>query len=240
MATPTPILFLHGFLGCKEDWSPFCRNNDITVDLPGHGGTNALNLAATAARLAALLDQRQLAKVALVGYSLGGRIALAFASRYPERIDTLILESAHPGIEAQQQRQQRVIADNTRASELENCKSSDTFRAFLDDWYHMPMFHNITTAPNYPELYARRCNNDVDALAAALRLSGTGTMTPYWKFLKSSPFPTTYIYGQADTRYHDIATRIANLNPSIDIHGIPDCGHCVHVEAAEIFRSLLP
>ena len=76
----------------------------IQVSLLGHGRTDSPKsirryaMSQQLADLAEILDQLKLHKVNILGYSMGGRIALSFASRYPERVNKLILESTSPGL----------------------------------------------------------------------------------------------------------------------------------------------
>ena len=83
----------------------------LTLDLPGHGATQTpaeperASMAETAADLDALLEQivpQQ--QVDLMGYSMGGRLALFFALNYPDRVRRLVLESASPGLAEPEER----------------------------------------------------------------------------------------------------------------------------------------
>ncbi len=134
------VLFLHGFMGSGADWKSVIatlegRFRCVAVDLPGHGASVGLPPEAyafeNAARLVLdMLDELEIDKTTFVGYSMGGRLALYLALRYPERCSGLFLESASPGLRSERERAERRAADEEKASRLE----SEDFDKFLHDW----------------------------------------------------------------------------------------------------------
>ena len=98
-----PLLLLHGFLGCGDDWQPFIQAlakqfQVIVPDLRGHGWST--NPAKTfthrqaATDVIALLDHLGLKRVRAMGISTGGMTLLHMATREPERIDAMVLIGA--------------------------------------------------------------------------------------------------------------------------------------------------
>ncbi len=95
------VVFLHGFLSTAGVWDPVIDRlgqafRCVAVDLPGFGrsakgATVPAGVWGRAEWLRALLDALQLDAVTLVGASMGGQTALAFASRYPARVKNLVL-----------------------------------------------------------------------------------------------------------------------------------------------------
>ncbi|WP_244298563.1 alpha/beta fold hydrolase [Micromonospora cremea] len=99
-----PLILLHGGLGSGEMFGPVlpalaARRQVIAVDLQGHGRTadidRPLDVWAMADDIAALIDHLGLDKPDLVGYSLGGGVALRAAVRYPAKVGRLVAASAH-------------------------------------------------------------------------------------------------------------------------------------------------
>ena len=88
------VLFLHGFMGSGADWTDAISALDkrfccVTPDLPGHGGSVGLRpedytIEGATRTLLDLLDELEIERPALVGYSMGGRLALYLALRHPE------------------------------------------------------------------------------------------------------------------------------------------------------------
>src|SRR5699024_4182254 len=92
-----------------ENWQTKYRV--ITVDLPGHGkttGKSTLSMQEVCHNLLVLFDLLAIEKCHLLGYSMGGRTALSFAMWYPRYIEMLILESASPGLNTEQEKEARV------------------------------------------------------------------------------------------------------------------------------------
>ena len=104
IGTGRPLILLHGGLMSGETFGPVRtalaeRHQVITVDLQGHGRTadidRPLDIRLMADDIAALIDHLGLEKPDLVGYSLGGGVALQTAVKYPDKVGRLVVASAH-------------------------------------------------------------------------------------------------------------------------------------------------
>src|SRR4051812_3449094 len=121
---PPDVLCLHGFMGSAADWRDVAtaigdRAFCIAPDLPGHGGSlhltpEAYTMEGTARAVICTLDELEARRPVIVGYSMGGRLALYLALRYPERCAGLFLESASPGLESAGERAARRVADEEK------------------------------------------------------------------------------------------------------------------------------
>ena len=96
----TAIVFLHGFLENQKMWEAFVpelskKYRIITIDLLGHGNSESLgyvhSMEDNADVVYAVLAELRIRKAALVGHSMGGYVALAFAELYPEAVKGLVL-----------------------------------------------------------------------------------------------------------------------------------------------------
>ena len=94
------MVFIHGFNGQLGHWNGVWPHTDgcgrrLRLDVPGFGGSDWVSadygLPAQARRVVALLDQRGLARVTLIGTSMGGSLAAFIAAQYPERVERLAL-----------------------------------------------------------------------------------------------------------------------------------------------------
>src|SRR4030081_2700088 len=99
-----PIILLHGGLGAGEMFGPVLpqlaeRHQVVAVDLQGHGRTadieRPIDVRLMAGDIAALIDHLRLDKPDLVGYSLGGGVALHTAAQYPAKVRRLVAASAN-------------------------------------------------------------------------------------------------------------------------------------------------
>ncbi len=240
------VLFLHGFMGSANDWADVMGRlepayHGLAVDLPGHGGSTGLADAAytmdgAAQALVDLLDERGVERCAVVGYSMGGRLALYFAMRFPERCRVLVLESASPGLATAQEREARRKVDHARAVRLE----TEDFEAFLNQWYRQPLFASLAHHKGLTEqMVERRLANDPRELARSLHGMGTGGQPSLWERLSELWVSTCAVVGARDPKYVEIARRMAALSPRMNAMVIPEAGHNVHAEQPRRFATLL-
>lgn len=130
---PGPLfVFLHGFLGASSDWDGVCAHlpdgwRCVGIDLPGHG---AAPFTGDFVEQFPEFGER----VHLVGYSMGGRLAMQVAARFPKRVASLTLCSTHPGL--REKREERLKSDGVWASMMRGLPVD----AFLSEWYDQPIF----------------------------------------------------------------------------------------------------
>lgn len=143
------LVLLHGFTASSKTWDFACeqlasRFQVMRIDLPGHGETTGNSVKTVedfASDLAQIFQELKIKKAHILGYSMGGRAALTFALLYPELVDSLILESASPGIEGESERLARQEADEILAKRLEQ----DGIEEFVTYWENIPLFASQKT-----------------------------------------------------------------------------------------------
>lgn len=245
---PPPFVLLHGFTGSQENWRALRaawsrRFQVIAVDLLGHGRSDApadparYAMDRCVADLAAALDQLGAAAVNVLGYSLGGRVALHFAAAHPERVRALVLESASPGLATPEERAARIAADETLAGRLER----EGLEAFVDYWERLPLFASQARLPAEARaaLRAQRLQNNPLGLANSLRGLGTGAQPSLWERLPALRAPTLLIAGALDEKFTAIARAMAARLPAARLEIVPDAGHTVHLEQPDLFQHLI-
>ena len=200
------LTFLHGFLGSPKDWLPLHLPGNF-LTLPGHHG-RPFDLS--------LLEKEIPHKTTLIGYSLGGRLAMLFAYHYPERIKSLIILSANPGLE--NGKQQRVAWDEKWAHILE----TKGMKTFCREWYKQPLFSSL----HYAKLQERE-NHDPKVLAQVLRELSPAKLLSMWGKLHDFLFPMLFLFGESDVKYRPIAKR---LKSQFIVNIVPKCGHAIHIE----------
>jgi len=231
------VLFLHGFLGGREDWREItdrlCENfQTVAVDLPGHGYTQVngidkyYTMPSCAWGLINFLDQLKIKKCHTVGYSMGGRLALYLAVKYPERFDKIVIESSSPGLKTADERQDRVKQDKKLARRLE----TENFENFLNDWYRQPLFESIQKDARFKKLFKKRLKSDPLLLAKSLRQMGTGAQPSLWPELSKINNPIMFVAGEKDEKFKALAGEMSDLCETSEICIIKNCGHNVHFE----------
>ncbi len=236
-----PLLFLHGFMGSAEDWEPVVRDlrdefRCIRFDLPGHGRSAAArgNMAQACETIVRQLAATWTRRFGVIGYSMGGRIALYLALHYRDRVGGLLLESASPGLLDASERFKRAAADAELAKRLEAIghAGGNGFEAFLKDWYAQPLWATLRRRPELLEsTMARRRRNDPAALAQTLRTLGVGEQPSLWDELPRCPAPVRCVVGSEDVKYRALAGEMRAWAPHISVVQVSGCGHNVHLEA---------
>lgn len=243
-----PLVLLHGFTGSAANWQPHVavfekRFRAIAIDLLGHGGSDSpadparYRMERCVEDLISVFDQLGLGRVNLLGYSMGGRVALHVAAAHPDRVRALVLESASPGLAAPAERAARMASDEALADFVER----EGLEAFVDRWEQLPLFASQTRLPASvrAELRAQRMQNNRRGLANSLRGLGTAAQPPLWDRLSELRMPTLLIAGELDQKFAAIARSVAGALPNARLALVPDAGHTVHLEQPEIFDRLV-
>jgi 2-succinyl-6-hydroxy-2,4-cyclohexadiene-1-carboxylate synthase len=229
MADPLAI-FVPGFMQRGDAWAP-------VTDVVGERYPSACLDFRTHSFEARLRELREAAPAGsvVVGYSMGGRLALHLAVREPERWAGLVTVGASPGIDDPDERRRRWAADEELASWIERTPIEDV----VARWERLPVFEGQSE-----ELVERqrpgRLAHDPRLLARLLRSAGQGALPPVFDDLARLPMPVLALAGERDERYLRAARRIALLAPRGKALPVPGAGHAAHLERpGEVARLLL-
>ncbi|MDO8715777.1 MAG: 2-succinyl-6-hydroxy-2,4-cyclohexadiene-1-carboxylate synthase [Dehalococcoidales bacterium] len=241
----TPIIALHGFTGNASTWVSFsgAAGKGYTVicpELPGHGKSDApglpelYDLEHTLHALAEMADKLGVRKAHWLGYSMGGRIALAAALSLSDRMLSLTVESGSAGIATDTERKARVRRDTALANTIER----NGMEAFVDYWESLPLWESQSRLPIVVQekLRAERLANNPVGLANSLRGIGTGAQPYLLDRLAEITVPSLFIAGQDDTKFSATARRMHAAAPGSRLCIVPEIGHAVHLEQPDIFN----
>lgn len=241
-----PLFLLHGFTGSSGSWTAIgdefaSRYRVIAIDLIGHGATSAPVDPARYAferaldDLIAVTDQLGIARATWLGYSMGGRLALGVALRYPTRVSSLVLESATAGIQNDDERRNRAEDDEVLARRIEGIG----VETFVDEWERLPMWESQRSLPGEARRNLRdlRLRNDAVGLANSLRGMGQGSQPSYWDRLREIDTRVLLIAGALDRKFAGIAGRMAVKIPDATLTVVPGAGHAVHLERPRYFAD---
>ncbi len=244
---PMPVVLLHGFTGSTATWQElslllakagYCV---IVVDLLGHGQSDApivperYEMDCAVDDLVALLGTLGHERACWLGYSLGGRLALALALRHPERISALVLEGATAGISDTGERAARVRADEALAARIER----EGVQSFVNVWEALPIWSSQETLSTEmrAQLHAQRLVNDETGLANSLRGMGAGAQPSLWQGLGELSAPVLLLVGSLDTKFTSIALEMAHALPDATMVPIEGAGHAAHLERPQPFAT---
>lgn len=233
-----PVIVLHGFTGSAEAMQPLTerledRYRVMTPDLVGHGRSSvpddprAYSVEAMVRHVLAVADVMGCATFHLVGYSMGGRVALALACRAGHRLRSLVLIGATAGLADDEARAERRRLDEERARRIET-----DLEGFVDEWMANPLFAAQTDlgADFLAASRAQRLASDPAGLAASLRAAGTGSMAPLHDRLGQCTMPTLLVVGSDDHKFIAEAARLSAGLPRSSTAVIPGAGHSAHLE----------
>lgn len=257
-----PLLALHGFMQTGAAWERvaprLCLGRCLyAVDLVGHGASDkphdaeAYTIPAMVDALAAFVEEVMLPQnaqavgeggrpqthVHVLGYSMGGRIALELTLRHPELVYTLVLESAGLGPRSEEDR----AAYAQRAAEWARALRTDGMPAFVDYWEQLPLFasQKRLAADVRQAVREERLANDAEALALTVENSGQHTMPTERENRERLSYcwtPVLYVCGSQDDKYLAHAEDLQRMG--LDTKALMG-GHNLHLEQPEGFLEAL-
>lgn len=209
------LVFLHGFLGSKEDWGDiidilkeqfYC----LALDLPGHGS-------AFTSDFHRALDEtlNSFAQPIVVGYSMGGRLALQYG--YRQELPVIAL-SAHPGLIDELEKTRRKEEEKRWVDRLHQLP----FSQFLTLWYEQPLFDSLRQKPAiFEKMLMRRLEQNAQTLAKSLQSYSLSSLP------RVIPKRAFFLYGEEDLKYKTLYHNVLN---SQQIYPIANSGHAAHLE----------
>ncbi len=241
------VVTLHGFTGCGKDFDPLKEYLDprfevIAPDFPGHGQRNHQDRPSDYSLHAHLNVISEAAgstneAVTLVGYSMGGRLALHWALTHPTRVRRLILIGASPGLRTPDEREERIRGDQALAQFIR----VEGLNKFLKYWNTKTFFKPLLALPaeRLDPILIRRQKNNPEALALSLEHVGTGILPSLWERLLDIKCPTDLVVGEHDGKFIEIAHAMAERMPKSRLSIIEEAGHAVHLEKPQDLATLI-
>ena len=255
------LVLLHGLLGSAQDWQPLLqalpaslRQQALALDLPGHSPT--AGPAVDFAHWPAWLDQRlkahQVGDFILLGYSLGGRLALHYSATThtatndaatltnQPRLRGLIVESGHPGLANSNE------PSDANERHLRARHDARWVRRFwreplaevLADWYQQPVFTELD-ASQRQQLIALRSQQDGRAIARMLAATSLARQPDHRAWLADSALPTLWLSGVRDQKFSALACQLTRDCPRLAAAHIAHAGHNIHRDAPEAMAARL-
>ena len=244
------LVFLHGFLGTPTEWLALLdrlpaawRQRCHCLTLPGHGpeAPDAMPWPQLADWLDHELARRQIRRAVLYGYSLGGRLALHYATSAQSlhtdgcsKLAGLVLESANPGLTSPEARRERMHSDALWVQRLRR----ESLRSVLEAWYRQPVFSDLTPARR-EELITLRSQHEPRRLAHMLAASSLARQPDLRPWLQCTSLPVLYLYGAADQKFANLAAKLLAACPALEGARIPSAGHNLHLTSPDEVAAVL-
>jgi esterase len=236
-----PLVLLHGFLGSSDNWRAMrkrfaAKYKVFSVDQRNHGNSphsSMMNYTVMTEDLREFLSEQGLSNVCLLGHSMGGKVAMQFATESPEWIDKLVIVDISPKAYPPSH---QLLLDAMQNLELRRLKTYGEVEAALAQSISDASLRKFVV-----KNLARNSNGDLywriglDSLAAN-----------YDQLIKppaiSNSFdkPTCFVRG-AQSNFiadQDLAS-IREYFPRAEFHTIPNAGHWVHIDAPEEFHRVV-
>jgi 2-succinyl-6-hydroxy-2,4-cyclohexadiene-1-carboxylate synthase len=244
------LLFLHGFLGSGLDWKHVVhRLSDsyycVCPDLPGHGDNQEIDenitISSIGNQIANYSNKWFSSPPTVIGYSMGGRIAIDSVINHPKSFASVIIESSNPGIISKEDRTDRLQLDKERAREMGKL---DLYE-WLSNWYQMPLFASLNNNPSLRrKLISSRIQNDLVLVRKIIVELSPGKQPHLWDKLSTINMPTLLLAGELDAKYQNILSNMQKRIRPATLKVISGTGHNIHLESPDEFtaaiKSFLP
>ena len=229
------VVLVHGFLGSPEDWSDVRAqlNPAINCECVSLRDLGSASIAGAADTLAIQLAKNPCD--VLVGYSMGGRIALELASKQPELAPRLVLFSTSTGLHDADDRRARAEQDDARAVDLRE----HGMREFTRSWYELPMFAQFRAHASFARTRARRLIGDAEFWAGCVADCSPGRTECRENDLARLASRTIMAVGDRDDYYVAFALRAASLAPTLTVEMIAGAGHVLPLEAPSACADII-
>lgn len=245
--------FLHGFLGLAEDWNivlsdfphfsciahaledymPTCHPEILTrnehVSLTLHKTISPFKSWAQKFNDHVFSRQNQTnQKNILIGYSLGGRLAL-HSLQETSNWDAAILVSVNPGLTNDSLKIQRFQQDEIWAQRFAN----EAWDSVLDAWNHQSVFTNQKNT-------LKRCEDSYNRnlLSTMMRCFSLGLQNDLRDVIKKIQIPILWLVGEHDEKFVKIAQEMSNLSYHVKHAIVPQSGHRIPWESQDYFAKI--
>lgn len=239
------LVFLHGFLGSSNDWSEIIDllKDDyhcIAIDLPGHGASvtiaGSLNDGFNQCHklIKDMLDDLNVQQYILIGYSLGGRLALDYGrTQNDPRLKALVLESSHIGLADNQSKERRFMQDHSWARTF----ATESILNTLSEWYDQDIFSDLSDRKK--EIFInKRAHNYGVPLANMLLATSLAKQEYALPYLQETKLPIYYCVGEKDKKFQGIAEQLRCV-ASIHVTEFKNAGHNIHQQDAQGFAQFI-
>ncbi|EOY6969720.1 2-succinyl-6-hydroxy-2,4-cyclohexadiene-1-carboxylate synthase [Proteus mirabilis] len=231
------LVWLHGLLGDSHEWETVIKAcheyPSLVIDLPRHGNSASIgvnNFVEMSALLHDTLKEYDINHYWLIGYSLGGRIAMYHACfGETSGLMGLIVEGGNPGLYDAIERQNRIAHDKRWAARFRNEPINDV----LTQWYQQPVFADLSDEKRQL-LVKKRSSNAGFCIAESLETLSLGHQPWLVAELQQLTLPFIWLCGEQDKKFQSIAQQY-----SLPLTTIPQAGHNAHQAQPDAYAAVI-
>lgn len=232
--TRTIIYAIHGFLGQPSDWNMLSIKS-LSVEAFVPVDLSKIKIDSTefwewSAEFNNLIKQDGFDRRILIGYSLGGRLAIHALIQCPSIWSSAVLISAHPGMKAQLEKQMRMEEDKQWAQRFK----MEPWDRLMRAWNSREVFSG------YDPIFERKeADYSRETLASMLNQFSLGKQEDLSSHISDLPFPILWASGAHDRRYAEISATISLKHELSKVWIVPNAGHRIPWEVPEAFQLQL-
>ncbi|QSW87154.1 alpha/beta hydrolase [Flavobacterium endoglycinae] len=234
----TAIVLLHGFLENKKMWTDYAsffsqKHRVITIDLLGHGETDSLGyvheMEDNANVVNAVLESLKIEKAIILGHSMGGYVALAFAELYPEKVEKVVLQNSTSKEDSKEKKTNRTRAIKAVKQNYINFVSLAIANLFSEN-------NRNRLAEEIEKAKIEALKTPLQGIVASLE--GMKIRKDREDLLRKNQFPVLLVLGKKDPvlNYEENLSQIEGTN--VQLVSFED-GHMSHIENKEELKSVL-
>ena len=234
----TAIVLLHGFLENKKMWDAFIpewskKFRIITVDLLGHGETGCMgyvhSMENNADVVHEVLAELRLRKAILVGHSMGGYVALAFAELYPDVVKGLVLLNSTSRADSEERKTNRDRAIKALKQSFQNFISLSISNLFSEE-------NRERLSESIENVKKEALKTPLQGIVASLE--GMKIRIDREVLLHLTPYPKLLVLGKKDPVLNFEETKEQIEDTQVQLLSFPD-GHMSHIENQKALQKEL-
>jgi pimeloyl-ACP methyl ester carboxylesterase len=226
------VVLLHGYLETLEIWSDFANELSksyqvLTIDLPGHGRSEVLSDCDSVERMATcvreILNHHEISKAVIVGHSMGGYVALAFAELFPDHTAGFCLFHSTPYPDSDQKK----LSRNVEIERMNNGEKVSIIDGSIPLRFATGNLMKLQKEVDWAKLIA----SDISDNGVMLALKAMLVRPDRNHVIRNAIYPTMMIFGTLDNHIPlSVAIELADRHKKTRTVYLNNSGHMGFIE----------
>jgi pimeloyl-ACP methyl ester carboxylesterase len=244
-----PLVILHGLYGCSDNWltiaKQFAQNHNVIIpDLRNHGNSphsDIFDISSMAEDISELVDDLKLDNFVLMGHSLGGKVALDFATQHSDKLQKLIIVDIAPRTYGSEH-----FEENENHRQIINILKNIDLSMFANRSEALSELVKLKDGERFKNLMMKNLKSDKNGkLEWKINISAIADnlqdlLNVFNADLTKIKCPTLFVKGDNSSYllksdFEEIRIKIANSSLAV----IPNSSHWVHVDNPDNFLAIV-